>query len=263
MERRFRIVEKQMSKNEKIKSIDKTLDLLEFLSVNEQETGITEISKKLHMGLSTVHRILTTLKSRGYVIQNQQTTKYRLGIKLFELGCAVQSTKRLVEITKPYLKQLSQSTNETANLAILEGKEVIYLDTIGSPEILRTEIMAGTRTPAHCTALGKVLLAFISDGEFESLYKSDEPLSSLTSKSISSLEELKKRLKKAKEQGYAVDREEYKIGVNCIGVPIFGRNGEAITAISITGPASRFTIDKMEKVKGELMTISKEISNQL
>jgi DNA-binding IclR family transcriptional regulator len=262
MERSFRIVEKQISKNEKIKSIDKALDLLEFLSVNEQETGITEISKKLHMGLSTVHRILTTLKSRGYVIQNQQTTKYRLGIKLFELGCAVQSTKRLVEITKPYLKQLSQSTNETANLAILEGKEVIYLDTIESPEILRTEIMAGTRTPAHCTALGKVLLAFISDLEFKSLYKSDEPLSSLTSKSISSLEELKKRLEKVKEQGYAVDREEYKIGVNCIGVPIFGRNGEAITAISITGPASRFTIDKMEKAKGELMTISKEISNQ-
>lgn len=255
-------MEKQKGKNERIKSMDKALDLLEFLSVNDQETGITEISKKLHLGLSTVHRILTTLKSRGYVIQNQQTTKYRLGVKLFELGCAVQSTKRLVEITKPYLRQLSQSTNETANLAILEGKEVIYLDTIGSPEVLRTEIMAGTRTPAHCTALGKVLLAFISDGEFESLYKRDEPLSSLTSKSISSLEELKKNLKKVKKQGYAVDREEYKIGINCIGVPIFGRNG-AIAAISITGPASRFTLNEMEKVKSKLIAISKEISNQL
>ena len=262
MERGFRNMEKRISKNEKIKSIDKALDLLEFLSLNEQETGITEISKKLHMGLSTVHRIITTLKSRGYVIQNQQTTKYRLGIKLFELGCAVQNTKRLVEITKHYLRQLSQNTNETANLAILEGKEVIYLDTIESPEILRTEIMAGTRTPAHCTALGKVLLAFISSWEFENLYKRDEPLSSLTSKSISSLEELKKNLKKVKEQGYAVDREEYKIGINCIGVPIFGRNGEAIAAISITGPASRFNIDEMERVKDILMTISKEISNQ-
>jgi len=253
----------QIKMNERIKSIDKVLDLLEFLSLNEQETSITKISKELHMGLSTVHRILTTLKSRGYVIQNQQTAKYRLGIKLFELGCAVQSTKRLVEITKPYLKQLSQSTNETANLAILEGKEVIYLDTIESPEILRTEIMAGTRTPAHCTALGKVLLASISDGEFQSLYKSDELPSSLTSKSISSLEELKNHLKKVKEQGYAVDREEYKIGINCIGVPIFGRNGEAIAAISITGPASRFTLNEMGKVKSKLIAISKEISNQL
>lgn len=256
-------MEKRMSKNEKIKSIDKTLDLLEFLSIDDQEIGITEISKKLHMGLSTVHRILTTLKSRGYVIQNQQTTKYRLGIKLFELGCAVQSINRLVEITKPHLKQLSQSTNETANLAILEGKEVIYLDTIGSPEILRTEIMAGTRISAHCTALGKVLLAFISNREFESLYKSDEPLFSLTFKSISSLEKLKKRLKKVKKQGYAVDIEEYKIGVNCIGVPIFGRSGEAIAATSVTGPASRFTFNEMEKTISKLIDTSKEISNQL
>ena len=256
-------MEKKMSKNEKIKSIDKALDLLEFLSVNEQEIGITEISKKLHMGLSTVYRILTTLKSRGYVIQNQQTTKYRLGIKLFGLGYAVKSTKRLVEITKPYLKQLSQSTNETANLAILEGKEVIYIAKIESPEILTTNIKIGTRLPAHCTSLGKVLLASISNREFESLYKNDEPLPSLTSDSITSLEGLKKHLKKVKIQGYAVDREEYKIGINCVSVPIFSRNGEVIAAISITGPASRFTIDEIKEVKDELMNVSKEISNQL
>jgi len=263
MERGFRNLEKQLGKNERIKSIYKVLDLLEFLSANEQETSITEISKKLNMGLSTVHRILTTLKSRGYIIQNKQTAKYRLGIKLFELGCTVQNTKRLVEITKPYLKQLSQSTNETANLAILEGKEVIYLAKAESSEVLTTNIKVGTILPAHCTALGKVLLAFISDQELDILYKADEPLPSLTSKSISSLEELKKNLKKVKEQGCAIDREEYNVGINCFAVPVINNEGIAIMAISITGPASRFTIDEMEKVKGQLMTISKEISNQL
>ena len=262
MERGFRNLEKQLGKNERIKSIYKVLDLLEFLSANEQETSITEISKKLNMGLSTVHRILTTLKSRGYIIQNKQTAKYRLGIKLFELGCTVQNTKRLVEITKPYLKQLSQSTNETANLAILEGKEVIYLAKAESSEVLTTNIKVGTILPAHCTALGKVLLAFISDQELDILYKADEPLPSLTSKSISSLEELKKNLKKVKEQGCAIDREEYNVGINCFAVPVINNEGIAIMAISITGPASRFTIDEMEKVKGKLMTISKEISNQ-
>ena len=260
LERGFRIMEKI---NERIKSIDKTLDLLEFLSADEQETGITEINKKLHMGLSTVHRILTTLKSRGYVIQNQQTKKYRLGIKLFTLGFAVQSTKRLIEITKPYLRQLSQSTNETVNLAILEGKEVIYLAKAESSEVLTTNISVGTILPAHCTALGKVLLAFISDQELDILYKADEPLPCLTSKSISSLEELKKNLKKVKEQGCAIDREEYKVGINCFAAPVMNNEGIAIMAISITAPASRFTLDEMEKIKGKLMTISKEISNQL
>jgi len=259
MERGFRNMEKQMGKNERIKSIDKALGLLEFLSANEQETGITEISKKLHMGLSTVHRILTTLKSRGYVIQNQQTTKYRLGIKLFELGCEVQSTKNLIKTIRPYLRKLSKMSNETANLAILEDKEVIYLDSFESSEMLRTEIVQGARTPAHCTALGKALLASLSKSDLNNLYSS-EPIIPFTSKSICLLDKLKKELKNVKEQGYALDREEHKTGINCVGVPIFNGNGEAVAAISITGPASRFTGDKMEDAKNKLMIVSEEIS---
>jgi len=255
-------MEIKISKKERIKSIDKVLDLLEFLSVNEQEIGIAEMSKKLNMGLSTTHRILTTLKSRGYINQNEQTAKYRLGIKLFELGCAVQNTAQLVEIAKTYLRQLSKITNETLNIAVLEDKEVIYLTTINSLEILRTEIRPGTRTPAHCTALGKVLLASLSDREFKNLYKSNEPIISLTSNSISSLEELKKQLKKIKKQGYAIDMGEYKIGINCLSVPIFYRN-QAIAAISITGPASRFNLSEMRKTRSKLISIAKEISNQL
>jgi len=260
MEGPFCNMEIQQNKNERIKSIDKALNLLEFLSDNEREIGIVEISKKLNMGLSTVHRILTTLKFRGYVIQNQKTAKYRLGIKLFELGCEVQSTKNLIKIVRPHLRKLSKMTNETANLAILEDKEVVYLNTIGSPEILRTEIVQGTRIPAHCTALGKVLLAFLSDSDFDQLYRSNEPIISLTSQTISSLDKLKKELKNVKEQGYALDREEYKIGINCVGVPLFIKNGEDVAAISITGPASRFTIDKMEEAKNKLIIVSKKIS---
>ena len=257
------VIRKKMKNSERIKSIDKALNLLEHLSSKEEEIGIAKLSKELNLALSTVHRILTTLKSRKYIIQNPQTKKYRLGIKLFALGCEVQGIKNLIKLTKPHLENLSQITNETSNLAILEGKEVIYLDTIESSEVLRTEIIPGTRTPAHCAALGKALLAFLSDNEFNGLYSNNEPLLSLTSKSISSLDELKNKLKEIRIQGYALDLEEYKIGINCIGVPIFGRNGETIAAISITGPASRFTLDEMEKVKDILMTISQEISNQL
>jgi len=253
-------MEKMQKKKERIKSIDKALDLLEFLSVHEQEIGILEISHRLNIGLSTVHRILSTLKSRDYIIQNQKTAKYRLGIKLFELGCEVQSTKNLIKTTRPYLRKLSAITNETANLAILEGKEVIYLDTIESSETLRTEIVQGTRIAAHCTALGKVLLTFLPDSDFEQLYGNNEPIISLTPQSISSLGELKKELKNVKERGYALDMEEYKIGINCVGVPIFNKNGETVAAISITGPASRFTLDKMEDAKNQMMIISREIS---
>jgi len=246
---------------ERIKSIDKALDILEFLSKNEQEIGISEISKKLNMGLSTVHRILFTLKSRGYVIQNQKTIKYRLGIKLFELGCKVQNSKNLIKIVKPYLRELSRITNETVNLAILEGKDVVYLDTIESTEALRTGIVPGTRTVAHCTALGKVILAHLPNSEFVQLYRNDDNMISLTKNSISSKDELRKELRKAKENGYALDREESIEGINCAGSPILNGQGEPVAAISITGPASRFTMDKIENAKNELIMLSKEISN--
>ena len=260
MEWSFCNMETKQNKKEKIKSIGKALDLLEFLSDNELEIGIADISKKLNMSPSTVHRIITFLNSRGYVIKNQKTAKYRLGIKLFELGCTVQSTKNLIETIKPYLLQLSKSINETSNLAILESKEVIYIAKSESSEMLTTNIKIGTRLPAHCTALGKVMLAYLSDGEFNQLYGSNEPVMSLTSRSISSLDELKKELKKVKEQGYALDKEESIIGIHCVAVPIFYQPKEAIAAISITGPASRFTIDKMEDTKGKLIAIVKEIS---
>lgn len=114
----------------KIKSIGKSLDLLELLSDNKKEMGITEISKELHMGISTVHRILTTLKYRGYIIQNQQTLKYALGIKWFILGCKVQSTMNLVNLVTPFLQKLSKKTNEGINFAILEGREAVCLSKI-------------------------------------------------------------------------------------------------------------------------------------
>jgi IclR family KDG regulon transcriptional repressor len=250
-------------KKETIKSIDKALNLLEFLSKNRNEIGIAEISEKMNMGLSTVHRILNTLKYRGYVLQNQKTAKYILGMKLFELGCEVQDTKNIIHKARPYLKRLSELTMETANLAILEDKEVVYLDTIESSEILRTGIHQGTRLPAHCTALGKAMLAYISEEDLNILYNNNEHFVSITKNSISTLDELRKDLNKVKEQGYAIDREEFKVGINCISCPIFNKNRELIAAISITGPATRLTLDKMKNDKNILMNLSKQISENI
>ena len=246
---------------ERIKSIDKALDLLEFLYDKKQETGIVEISQNVNMVPSTVHRILTTLKSRGYVFQNQKTLGYLLGIKLFIFGCELQSNKLFINTINPYLAKLSKYTSETANLAILDGKDVLYLAKYETQEVLSTNIKIGTKIPAHCTALGKVLLAFHPANDFKQLYENDKPMVTLTPQSISSLEELKKELKKVRAQGYALDIEEYSIGINCISVPVFIQNGELLAAISITGPASRFTMDKMEDAKEKLRIISKEITS--
>ena len=251
-------------KKEKIKSIEKSLNLLEILSDNEKEMSITEISKELQMGISTVHRILTTLKSRDYIIQNKQTLKYALGIKLFVLGCKVQSAVNLVELVTPFLQKLSQHTKESINFAILEDREAVCLSKIESPEVLRTDIEIGARLPAHCTAVGKALLAFLSERKFTMLYGNDNnKLYTPTPNSISSVMELKKCLKKSKKDGYTTDKEEFKIGINCLGVPILNNEGKSIAGISVTGPSSRFNLSEIKKLKNTLINISRDISHQL
>ena len=257
-------MENKVSKKEKIKSIEKALDLLELLSDKEKEMSITEISKELHMGISTVYRILTTLKCRNYITQNRQTSKYMLGAKLFILGCKVQNTSNLVKTLIPFLQRLSQNTIEAINLGILEGRNVVCIYIIKSKEILKTDVGIGTELPAHCSAMGKVLLAFLSEQEFMMLYNNDdEKLPIYTPNSISSVKELKKCIKKVKKQGYAIDEEEFKIGVNCLGVPIINNEGKAIAAISISGPVSRFNLSKVKKVKNTLIALSQDISKQL
>ncbi len=257
-------MENKKEEKGKIKSIEKALNLLELLSDNKKEMSITEIGKELHMGLSTVYRMLTTLKCHGYVIQNQQTSKYTLGIKLFVLGCKVQSTLNLVKLVTPFLQKLSQNTNESINFAILEGREAVCLSKIESSEVLRTDIKIGERLPAHCTAVGKVLLAFLSERKFTMLYGNDnKKLYTPTPNSISSVMELKKCLKKIKRDGYATDKEEFKIGINCLGVPILNNEGKSIAGISVTGPSSRFNLSEIKKLKNTLISISKDISNQL
>jgi len=257
-------MENKVSKKEKIKSIEKALDLLELLSDKEKEMSITEISKELHMGISTVHRILTTLKCRDYIVQNRQTSKYMLGAKLFTLGYKVQNRKKLIKVAMPFLQELSKYTNETINFAILEDREVICLYKIESKEMLRAGIDLGTKIPAHCTSLGKVLLAFLPENEFMMLYSNNnEKLPTFTPNTISSVEELRKYLKKIKKQGYAIDEEEFKTGVNCLGVPIINNEGRAIASISISGPIPRFNLSKIKKVKSTLMALSQDISKQL
>jgi len=195
----LRIKEIMSSKLQKIKSIEKVLNLLELLS-DSNELRLTDISKNLNIGFTTVYRMLVTLKCHGYIIQNKKTLKYRLGHKLFILGNKVQNTFDLLNIVVPFMQDLSKKTNEGINFSILEDRETVCLSKIESPEILRTDIKIGTKIPAHCTAVGKAILAFLPEGKLTMLYgKDNKNLNAPTINSISSVMELKKCLEKIKK----------------------------------------------------------------
>jgi len=249
----------------KLTSIDEALNILEVFSVKNTELGVTEISKILKMNISTVHRTLLILKRRGYIEQDSQKGKYKLGLKVFELGCVFQNQTYLIEVAMPHLEHLTTLTNETINLAILDQnqREIVYIAKIDSPEVLKTDIRIGTRLLAHCTALGKVLLASLSKQKLKQIFPKEKKLPTYTPGSISTFAELKECLREVKSQGFAVDNEEFKTGVRCLAAPIRNNSGEVVAAVSIAGPASRLSLEKIEKLKSTVIEVSNRISDRI
>jgi IclR family KDG regulon transcriptional repressor len=232
-------------------SIDVALNVLELFSAEKRELGISEMSRQLGKKVSTVHRTVTVLKGRGYIEQALERGKYRLGLKAFELGCVFQNQSDFMKEALRKLESLAAATQETINLAVLDQgmKEVAYIAKIDSPHVLKTDIQIGTKLYAHCTALGKVLLAHLDPLLLDTLFPPRTQLPTYTSRSISSADHLRKRLVEVRRNGFALDLEEFRNEVVCVAMPFRDRNGRVAAAISVTAPAYRLTTGRIEEIK--------------
>jgi len=245
-----------------IKVLDKSLFILETLLQHSSSISIMEISKKLKIYPSTIHRILNTLKYRGYVEQNPVNQKYQLGLKLVELGMARYHQIDLVKEAHPFLKELVDLCNETVHLGILDQEEVLYIAKEDCPRTIRMVSQVGRRAPLHSTALGKILLAYLPEKEREEII-AHKNFSCFTEHTITEKKELEKELEQVKKQGFALDREENEKDVYCIAAPIKNYQEEVIAAISISSPVYRIDINKKNHLKEALIEISKKISKRL
>jgi len=253
---------KETKPNYPIKVLDKSLSVLELLLQKGSAMNMTEISEKLEIYPSTIHRILDTLKYRGYVEQNPHTQKYQLGLKALELGMAKLHQMNLVKEATPYLKELVNQCNETVHLGVLEEEEVLYLAKEESSHTIRMCSYVGKRAPLHCTALGKVLLAYLSAEERKKIL-GEKVLPRLTENTITDKRELEKELGKVREQGFALDREENEKDVRCVAAPIRNHQGEVIAALSISSPSFRIDKNTQNNLKEALIQTSREISKRL
>jgi len=248
--------------NYPIKVLDKSLSLLETLLRENSPMSVTELSEKLGIYPSTIHRMLDTLKYWGYVEQDPDTQKYQLSLKVVELGMAKLHQMDLVKEASPYLKELAIQCNETVHLGVLEEGEVLYLAKEESSQTVRMVSYAGRRVPIHCTALGKVLLTYLTEEERRKILdKKDLPR--LTENTIIDGKKLEKELCQVKEQDFALDRGEHEKDVRCIATPIRNYQGKVIAAVSISGPAFRIDVDKQNNIKEALIEMSKKISKRL
>jgi len=245
-----------------IKVLNKALSILEILLQQGSAMNMTELSEKLELYPSTIHRILDTLKYRGYVEQDPHTQKYQLGLKALELGMAKLHQMDLAREATPHLKELVNQCNETVHLGVLEAGEVLYLAKEESSQTIRMISYVGRRSPLHCTALGKVLLAYLSAEERKKIL-GEKVLPRLTENTITDKRELEKELSKVREQGFAFDREENEKDVRCVAAPIRNYQGEVIAALSISSPVFRIDKNAQNSLKEALIETSEKISRRL
>ena len=243
-----------------VQSVERVLNILEIMAREGAPITVTELAEKVKLKISTVHRLLTTLVHRGYVEQ-EDDNKYRLGLKLMEIGNSVLYYSDIRTVARPFLEELVDSCNETVNLAILDGTDVVYIDQVESKNLIIVKMLAqvGNRGPVHCTSSGKALLAFLPDEKLEETV-SKLDMVKYTNETITDLDNLRKELKRVRNDGYAVDWGEREEHVRCIAAPIFNHEGRAIASVSISGPSTRITTYYM---KNELVDLIQETGERI
>jgi IclR family transcriptional regulator, KDG regulon repressor len=246
-----------------VKSLAKALRLLDMLGNRENGASIAVLSKELRLGKSTVHRLLATLREFDLVWFDSNTSNYALGARVLRWGDLLVRQNLLVRRSLPILRDLVQLCHETAYVGVREGTEVIYVAQHETMERLRMNEAVGNRVPAHCTALGKALLATVSEEEFNELYRSVDTLPSATPNSITDKRRLWEHLRKVRQEGVAYDFEENVIGGVCLGTVVNNHTGKSVAAMSISTPTQRLGGDKLARFKEHLLDAARRLSAEL
>lgn len=238
----------------------RAVSLLEAV-VRRNRARLTDLAAEVGLSKSTVHRFLVTLESAGYVEQDAETGQYRGGLRLIELAGRVLARAELHSVAIDEMQGLQRRTAETVNLVLLREGQAVYVAQAHSQATLRHDLGVGRRAPAHCTAAGKVLLAFNPDA-VEAVVRGCG-LPALTERSIVSPDELRRHLRHVAAQGYAVEVEEHEPGACCVAAPVRDSAGRVVAALSVSGPAMRLTPERLSATVPEVIAAAWSISRRL
>jgi IclR family acetate operon transcriptional repressor len=245
-----------------VQSVERTLDILESLVEFATEVGLVEISQAVGLPLATVHRLLGTLIQRGYVKQNQQNRKYALGFRALQIGHDMRQRFSLRREARPFLHSLVQHVGESANLAVLDDGEVVYIDQAQSSRILRMFTQVGNRLPAHTTGSGKALLAYLAPDIVDGILRRSG-MAARTPRTITDPAAFRQELVKTRDRGYAIDDEEQEEGVRCLAVPVRDASGQVVASLSVSGPVTRLNDQQVQAVIPGLIDAGEKLSAEL
>lgn len=234
------------SGNKGIRALQRGLTVLGALADYGQQT-VTELSRSLSLPYSTTYRILETLVAERFVRELDGGRAYGVSARAFEVGSAYVTNDSIQESARPVMRELAEQLGETVNLAVLDGKEAVYIYQIEGRHIMRAFTKVGARAPLYCSGVGKALLAWRPEDEVRSLL-GNEPLEKYTPKTHETIDGLIRELAVVRREGYAVDNEERELGVRCVTAPVCAHSGEIVGAISISAPSSRLGVQDVPAV---------------
>jgi IclR family KDG regulon transcriptional repressor len=241
------------------KTVVKSLGVLERLIERGRPTRVTELALSTRLQKSNVHRILSTLRFMGYVRSNPDSS-YEPTLRVWELGQRIHAQMDLPAAARPHLKRLVQETDETSHLAVFDGREVVYVETIETANPVRAHTPLGGRAPAYCTASGKALLC----GQPASVIR-DVARQSVrhTPSTLRKHDDLVQALKQARERGYATNVGEFRANVAGIAAPVTNRRGEVVAAVGIAGPLDRLRPARIRQLAPAVIAVARDISAAL
>jgi len=243
-----------------VQSVDRAVAILEILA-RDGEAGVTEVARELGVHKSTASRLLAALDRRELVSQDTARGRFRLGVGLVRLAGAAGRSLDVVQESRPVCRALARQEGETVNLAILSGRDALYLDQVAGPAALSPHNWAGQRIPLHATSDGKVLLAYLSQAELARCLT--PPLRRFTDRTITTLDELSPVLAEVRQRGFATAVDELEAGLTAIAAPVRNEEGRVVASISASGPSFRIPADRIGQVAESVRRAAAEVSRRL
>jgi IclR family KDG regulon transcriptional repressor len=245
----------------RLSSVANSIRLLTSFSGQEDELGITTLASRLRLAKSTVHRLAATLTSAGFLEQNSETGKYRLGVALFELGALVRRRMDVANEARPKLRELLEKTGETVQLGIVDHYSVLYVYEMESPRAIRMAAAVGGRAPLHCTAVGKVLLAFQPADYVKQVIERGP--TAYTAKTVTKREAVLGMLEEVRLREHAIDDEESEVGLRAIAAPVRNHSGAVIAALGVAAPVQRMSKKTMHTCVPSVIETANAVSARL
>lgn len=250
------------SNGDSLRTLDRAFSLMEAL-VELDHASLATLASATGLHKSTAHRFLATMIHHGWAAVDSSTEGYHLGPQFLALCARALAGSDLRGVAAPYLEELRDLTEESANLGAYQEGHIVCLASVPSRHSLRMSFEPGHQSPFHATAIGKAIAAHWSPEKLNHVLERSAPLKRYTPTTVSDPERLRPHLQRIREQGYSVDDMELTDQVRCVAAPVFGPDGHVVGAVSVSGPAFRMTLDRLPEVASAVMQATQAISARL